>query len=157
MILHNTLATVIVIVYMTLMLGLFIWFILDCRKTKKDMKPIYDKLNQGHRNIEVMKLLLEDDIIDKVDNIIDTNIRMASDNYLDLTFGFRNINDSYLTEEMQTEMSEYIYQSVQKNMTKDVVALISLVHKINNEEELEELIRFRIKMFMISLLIKTNK
>ena len=104
-----------------------------------------------------MKLLLEDDIIDKVDNIIDTNIRMASDNYLDLTFGFRNINDSYLTEEMQTEMSEYIYQSVQKNMTKDVVALISLVHKINNEEELEELIRFRIKMFMISLLIKTNK
>lgn len=157
MILYNTLATVIVIVYMTLMLGLFVWFILDCRKTKKDMKPIYDKLNQGHRNIEVMKLLLEDDIIDKVDNIIDTNIRMASDNYLDLTFGFRNINDSYLTEEMQNEMTEYIYQSVQKNMTKDVVALISLVHKINSEEELEELLRFRIKMFMISLLIKTNK
>ena len=134
-----------------------IWMLTENKRAEKRLKIINKNLQKNHRDIEVMKFLLQDDIIDKIDRLIDINIEMASNNYLDLTFGLRNIDDSYLTEEMQKEMEEYIYQSTMKGMTKEIRELISLVHRIDEEKDLEELIRFRIKMFMISLLIKTNK
>lgn len=147
----------IIIFFLLVIAGAYVFIIIDHVLTKKEMKPLYDALDDGHLMIEKMKILLEDQPIDKIDIIIDTNIQNAADHYMDLTFMYRKPDDIYITEDMEKEMSEYIFQSVKKDITKPVFELLSLIHCLNTEDDIDELLRFRIKLFMISLLVKTNK
>lgn len=102
-----------------------------------------------------MKILLKKDSVEKINNILDTHIRNASNNYMSLTVNYNN--DIYITDAIQKEMSEYIFLSVKKNMTKTMIDTLSLIYVINAEEDINEILRFRIKLFMITEIVKTNQ
>lgn len=102
-----------------------------------------------------MKLLLKKDSVERINNILDTHIRNASNNYMSLTVSYTN--EIYITDAMQKEMSEYIFQTVKKNMTQTMIDALSLIYVINTEEDLNEILIFRIKLFMITEIVKTNQ
>lgn len=115
------------------------------KKSKKEEKE----------NIELLKILLEPDSLNKIDTSLDQFIYNAGNNYT--LFKLSQKENHYITEEDQNEMIMYIFASVKKNMTKEMRRLIGLVHVINSEQDLDNLIQLRTKMYMLNFVVDYNK
>lgn len=106
---------------------------------------------------EDIKILLSDEkIIDKINNILYTMIKDASDRYMILNVNF-NADDAYLKQETIEELSKYIFGTVKGNMTPALRGLFGLVYDISTEEKLDSLIDINIKMHILDLIVKTNQ
>ena len=106
-------------------------------------------------NIEVLKLLLSENSAEKIDTALDQFINAAGDNYT--LFKLTQNTTHYITEEIQKEMILYIKASVMKNMTKEMRTLIGLTHVINSEEDLEDLITVRTKLYVLNYMVNYNR
>lgn len=138
-----------IIILLSLILIVFIIWVIADLATKLDNIDVNELSNQE------IDILIQDDSIDKINNILDTHIKNAGSNYISLTINYSE--DIYITEALGEEMSEYIFQSVKKNMTPATIKLLSLIYTIDSEEQLDEILKFRIKLFMITEIVRLNQ
>lgn len=123
--------------------------------TNKEQKNTKKKRVVHKPDNERIKILLsEENIIEKINTIIDSIISNAANNYLILTVQ-DDQREGYISPDIEREMSEYIFLSVKNNMTKDMKDLISMIY-ITENGELDKLLRLRIKFYMINRMINNN-
>jgi len=106
-------------------------------------------------NNETLKILLGENTVNKIDEIIDTFIRNAGDMYNILVLS-SNVNN-YMNENDIEKMQEYIILSVENNITDYILELIKLTHKIDNQQDLYDLINLRTKLYMINFVVGYNR
>lgn len=104
---------------------------------------------------EILKILLGENTVNKIDEIIDTFIRNAGDMYNILVLS-SNVNN-YMNENDIEKMQEYIILSVENNITDSILELIKLTHKIDNQQDLYDLINLRTKLYMINFVVGYNR
>jgi hypothetical protein len=117
---------------------------------KKNILPVVTKQEVSDSKI---KIILEDDSFDKVNQLIDSLINDAITMYYILN---GVVEESYITEKTTKEIQNYVFGTVKKNMTNGVLATIGLFYKIDKEEDLDELLKLRIKLHLISEITKQN-
>lgn len=93
---------------------------------------------------------LYETVLDLVDSFIDS----ALSNYFKLE---APEDDHYINREEVAEINKYLLASVSKNMTPDVIHIISLVYNIKTDEELTKFLKLRIKLRMIDVIVNVNK
>ena len=125
-------------------------------KKQEELKKNRKKKRVVHRpdNERIKILLSEENIIEKINTIIDSIIANAANNYLILTVQ-DDQREGYISPDIEKEMSEYIFLTVKNNMTKDMKDLISMIY-ITENGELDKLLRLRIKFYMINRMINNN-
>lgn len=125
-------------------------------KKQEELKKNRKKKRVVHRpdNERIKILLSEENIIEKINTIIDSIIANAANNYLILTVQ-DDQREGYISPDIEREMSEYIFLTVKNNMTKDMKDLISMIY-ITENGELDKLLRLRIKFYMINRMINNN-
>ena len=125
-------------------------------KKQEELRKKTKKKRVVHRpdNERIKILLSEENIIEKINTIIDSIIANAANNYLILTVQ-DDQREGYISPDIEREMSEYIFLTVKNNMTKDMKDLISMVY-ITENGELDKLLRLRIKFYMINRMINNN-
>lgn len=125
-------------------------------KKQEELKKNRKKKRVAHRpdNERIKILLSEENIIEKINTIIDSIIANAANNYLILTVQ-DDQREGYISPDIEREMSEYIFLTVKNNMTKDMKDLISMIY-ITENGELDKLLRLRIKFYMINRMINNN-
>ena len=62
----------------------------------------------------------------------------------------------YLKPEDAEIMKKYIFASVKKNMTEDVVKAIRSIYVIESDEDLDKILDLRINLYMINFLRQYN-
>ena len=121
----------------------------ELKKNRKKKRVVYRPDNE-----RIKILLSEENIIEKINTIIDSIIANAANNYLILTVQ-DDQREGYISPDIEKEMSEYIFLTVKNNMTKDMKDLISMIY-ITENGELDKLLRLRIKFYMINRMINNN-
>ena len=121
----------------------------ELRKNRKKKRVVHRPDNE-----RIKILLSEENIIEKINTIIDSIIANAANNYLILTVQ-DDQREGYISPDIEREMSEYIFLTVKNNMTKDMKDLISMIY-ITENGELDKLLRLRIKFYMINRMINNN-
>lgn len=144
-----SLYNVIMIVLISLIFFVFIiWAVVDI-VIKLEKNDIDESQSQE------IDILMQDDSVDKINNILDTHIKNAGNNYISLTLNYSD--ELYITEAIEHEMSTYIFQSVKKNITPALIKTLSLIYIINSEDQLDELLKFRIKLYLITEIVRLNQ
>ena len=104
---------------------------------------------------ELLKILLSENSVNKIDEIIDTFIHNAGDMYNILVLSSNTVN--YMTEEDINRMQDYIILTVENNMTDSVLELVKLIHKIDNQQDIYDFISLRTKLYMINFVVDYNR
>lgn len=125
-------------------------FILILYNTKKSTKPVtIDK------SVEKIRILMEKDSIDRINDFVDALIKNATDKYMILHVGY--VEDAYLKSADITELTLYTYGMVRQNMTKSVLDTIGLIYDVDTEEKLKDFLELRIKIYILAITVNTNK
>lgn len=120
----------------------------------KENKKIENKdTKDSSKEIDI--ILQSDDIVNKVNKLIDDLIENASNIYTILTIDSSD-DGKYINSTASDLMAEYIFQTIKKNMTFSIFNTIKLVYVINDEKDLDNLLKLRIKLFMINIIINNN-
>lgn len=121
---------------------------------EEDIYSAYD--NSKLRDVE---LLLKPDAISTIDGVLDQCIKDAGDIYNIMILApkqFGNDSNAYINEAEQNRMTEYIVQSVHARMSYAMLSLLQLSYKIQSEEDLDKVIRLRVKLYMINFILNYN-
>lgn len=109
-------------------------------------------------NTEVKKLeliLSQENIVDKIDGLVDDLIKKAANIYIILNFGFDK--EKYIISTESEEMSLYIKAMVKKNITPEIRSLISLIRNIESEKDLDDYLDLKIKLYVIAVVVDKNQ
>lgn len=120
---------------------------------KENKKIVNKDTKDSSKEIDI--ILQSDDIVDKVNKLIDDLIENASNIYTILTIDSSD-DGKYINSTASDLMAEYIFQTIKKNMTFSIFNTIKLVYVINDEKDLDNLLKLRIKLFMINIIINNN-
>lgn len=107
-------------------------------------------------NVEVMKILLEDKSVEKINTVLDDMIREVAGVYQIFALSTME-NNQYINSEEQEKMERYIETVVTRNIHGELENLLKLIYRINSKEDLEQLVSTRTKIFMINFVINYNK
>ena len=146
--------TIVVLIYFTLItIALFIGliYIIKSLTTKENDNIV--PIDNG--SVEKIKILMEKDSIQKIDDLVDALISNAVDKYMILNVNFDR--EKYLKQEEQEQLSQYVYGMVIKNMTKSVLDTIGLIYDISTDEKLKEFLDIRIKIYVLAIIVNQNK
>ena len=105
-------------------------------------------------DVDKLKMVMEKESLYNVNVLLDTIISDAIDMY-NILNGVTD--ETYYTEEMNNEMSVYVFGMTKKKMTKPVRDAIGLFYTINNEKDLDDIIKLRIKLHLIDVISQQNK
>lgn len=106
-------------------------------------------------NIDTIRLLFEKNSIETIDSILDSMITDSANYYKTLVLS--QDETQYITPEEIDKMSLYIFGMTMKRMSDNVINCLKLSHKIESQKDLEELIQFRIKLYMIVFASEYNR
>lgn len=120
---------------------------------RKEEKEIHMRTES---DVLLYRTLMRKNAVEDINSVLDSFISDAADNYLALTVSFMD-NKVYITEKIQKEMTDYIFGMVKRNMTDTIRNLLGLIYIIDTEEKLDELLQFRIKLYMINIMVNLNK
>lgn len=137
----------IILFVLILILGLFWFYIFKVLKTKSQViieKPL---------NVDVCKLLLDKESLDNVNNFIDSMVNDSIHMY-QIMEAFTT--ETYITKEMADEMSLYCFGMTKNKMTDSVKSTIGLFYDISTEEKLDNILKLRIKLNIVSKMIEQN-
>ena len=101
-----------------------------------------------------LEYLLQDNVHDKIYALIDSLIDDALDNYQILELSKNEAQ--YINEQESTKMEAYINQSLEKNMSEDMIRLIGLIYDIQYPGEEMDIVRVRIKLKLINFISEYN-
>lgn len=104
-------------------------------------------------SVDVLKLVIQNDSFDNVNKMLDTIIKDAIEMYTILN-GVEQ--DTYITNEMTNEMYDYVFGMTYKKMTPAVRSALGLFYNIDQEDELTNLLRLRIKLHLINEIYQQN-
>ena len=124
---------------------------------KNDERGYYnDDVEEKDTSVDIDKLrmVMEKESLYNVNVLLDTIITDAIDMY-NILNGVTD--ETYYTEEMNNEMSVYVFGMTKKKMTKPVRDAIGLFYTINNEKDLDDIIKLRIKLHLIDVISQQNK
>lgn len=123
---------------------------------KNEERGYYDDVEEKDTSVDVdkLKMVMEKESLYNVNVLLDTIISDAIDMY-NILNGVTD--ETYYTEEMNNEMSVYVFGMTKKKMTKPVRDAIGLFYTINNEKDLDDIIKLRIKLHLIDVISQQNK
>lgn len=126
------------------------------RQVARDDKKFEEVEDAKDTSVDVDKLriVMEKDSLNNVNILLDTIIKDAIDMY-NILNGVTD--ETYYTEEMNNEMSVYVFGMTKKKMTKPVRDAIGLFYTINTEKDLDEVIKLRIKLHLIDVISQQNR
>ena len=107
-------------------------------------------------NVEVMKILLEDKSVEKINSVLDSMIKEVAGVYQIFALSTME-NNQYINSEEQEKMERYIEAVVSRNIHGELENLLKLIYRINSKEDLEQMVSTRTKIFMINFVINYNK
>jgi len=144
-----------VIAITSVIVGTIVGVLIQFNLSKKEEKEYYDERNKDTSiDIDKIKMVMEKDSLDNVHVLLDTIISDA--------IGMYNIlngvtDETYYTEEMNNEMSVYVFGMTKKKMTKPVRDDLGLFYEINSDKDLDDIIKLRIKLHLINVISQQNK
>ena len=126
---------------------------------------IYFLTNKKPKNVEVKRsidvnvcnLLMQDKIVDKINNVIDSMIKDQAEVYQLMVLSTNELLAQYINSEEQDKMQHYLIYVVKKHISPEVKDLLSLVYNINTDKDLEDLISLRVKLYLINFVVEYNK
>ena len=125
---------------------------------KNDERGYYDDDDVVEKDtsvdIDKLRMVMEKESLYNVNVLLDTIISDAIDMY-NILNGVTD--ETYYTEEMNNEMSVYVFGMTKKKMTKPVRDAIGLFYTINNEKDLDDIIKLRIKLHLIDVISQQNR
>ena len=142
---------IIIIVVSWLVLCSVISFLITTRISNKN-KQAND--NNGAVDLGRIKILLEDNAVDRIDEVLDKYIINAANIYQVLEIA--KTQKEFLNSEDIERMISYISTMVLKNMTPETISLLSITHVINNNKDLIDLIQLRTKLYVLNFSIEFN-
>ena len=101
----------------------------------------------------IIDTILSENSFDKCNNFLDSIIRMHMNNYKVLT-GFTP--DSYITRETKDEMVSYVTEMTKKNMTDEILWVISMFYDMNTKDDLNKILDLRIKLNILTDMVEQN-
>lgn len=111
---------------------------------------------ENHVSIKRLKLILnQDNIIEKVDSLVDEIIKKAADTYMILNVNYDK--EKYINSDESELMSKYIKSMVKLNMTPEIRELIGLVRVINSDKDLDDYLNLKIKIYVLAIMVNINK
>ena len=142
---------IILITILSILFGLFVifgigLFIILSERTKN--KQVVE------RNPEIIKIILNKDSFEDVNNLIDSFIKDAIQLYRILNVV---VEETYLNKDTLKEMEAYVYQTVMKKMSPDIINVISMFYVIESHKDIEDIIKLRIKLHLIQNAVSQNK
>lgn len=133
---------------------IFGWFIteyINWNNKKENKKDVH----QNFRNLDNIKIIIGEKYFDRINELIDSFIQNAIDNYT--VFALSSNSNHYLNEKETEIMTKYVFGSVKRNMTADVIEVIKTVYTIGDDEKrLNDLLNVRIKLHMINFIREYN-
>ena len=127
---------------------------LDNKKERKNQLQEIPTLIKQPKDIESMRLILQEDYFKKVVEMFDSFISLAGENYL--VFVLSSNSNHYLTEKETEQMMSYIFGMVKKNITDEVKDVLSTIYNINSDEDIDEFLNIRIKLYIIGFIKQYN-
>ena len=122
--------------------------------TKKFSTRVIDKKENDKVELDRVKILLEDNAVDRIDEVLDTYITNAANIYQVMEIA--KSQKEFLTNDDIERMISYISTMVLKNMTPESVSLLSITHVINSQKDLLDLISLRTKLYVLNFSIGFN-
>ena len=110
--------------------------------------------NNGVVDLNRVKILLENNAVDRIDEVLDKYIINAANIYQVLEIA--KTQKEFLNSEDIERMISYISTMVLKNMTPETISLLSITHVINNNKDLIDLIQLRTKLYVLNFSIEFN-
>ena len=141
---------IIIIVVSWLVLCSVISFLITTRLSNKNKQVD----NNGVVDIDRIKILLENNAVDRIDEVLDKYIINAANIYQVLEIA--KTQKEFLNSEDIERMISYISTMVLKNMTPETISLLSITHVINNNKDLIDLIQLRTKLYVLNFSIEFN-
>lgn len=126
----------------------------------KEMETYIRRINHSKNkkenivSIETMRFLAEPETINHINKLIDDCIADAANIYTVLEL-VKNENN-FLTPDDKKRMSDYLYAMTMKQMTDEMLETIKLVHIIETSDDLSNLIRLHVNIFMINFSSQYN-
>lgn len=142
---------IIIIVVSWLVLCSVIGYLITTRLGNRN-KQVDD--NNGVVDIDRIKILLENNAVDRIDEVLDKYIINAANIYQVLEIA--KTQKEFLNSEDIERMISYISTMVLKNMTPETISLLSITHVINNNKDLIDLIQLRTKLYVLNFSIEFN-
>ena len=105
-------------------------------------------------SIDRIKILLEENAVDRIDEVLDTYINNAASIYQVLEIA--KSQKEFLNSEDIERMISYISTMVLKNMTPETISLLSITHILNTQKDLMDLINLRTKLYVLNFSIGFN-
>lgn len=112
------------------------------------------KNTKNGNNIEKIKILLEDNSIEKIDGFINNLINQAIEQYMVLNV---NTKEHYINEKESEAIIRYVYATLKINMTQNTKDVIGLIYDVSTDQKLEDLLMLKIKISVLALLVDNNK
>ena len=141
---------IIIIVVSWLVLCSVIGYLITTRLSNKNKQVD----NNGVVDIDRIKILLENNAVDRIDEVLDKYIINAANIYQVLEIA--KTQKEFLNSEDIERMISYISTMVLKNMTPETISLLSITHVINNNKDLIDLIQLRTKLYVLNFSIEFN-
>ena len=141
---------IIIIVVSWLVLCSVIGYLITTRLSNKNKQVD----NNGVIDLDRIKILLENNAVDRIDEVLDKYIINAANIYQVLEIA--KTQKEFLNSEDIERMISYISTMVLKNMTPETISLLSITHVINNNKDLIDLIQLRTKLYVLNFSIEFN-
>lgn len=136
------------------LIGIVVIIILYNKNKKLSTKNIHIPNRTYTEEIKI--LLNTENVIEKINNLLNDKIKEAADRYMIFNVRF-NGEDAYLPQDTVDEMSKYVFGTVRSNITPAMRELIGLIYDVETDERLDSLIDINVKMYMLNEIVKTNK
>lgn len=147
-------------IYLTLFCIILILFVIRTimiykyfSDSKDKNKEVVEVKEDYSRKIEL--LLSKDNMVEQIDTLLDNLIKNAVNKYMILNVNFNR--DAYLNDKAIEELSLYALGMVRDNMTPAIKETLGLIYDISTDEKLNSFLELRIKMYILAVVINTNK
>ena len=128
------------------------WMTEDIEEIKENNNSISDII--ADVNLDEIKLILEKDTVNNINDLLNKLIADAADTYRIMTVD----NDSEnLTEKEVADITDYIKYKVSHNMTPTIIATLSLIYDVSDMEKISMLLDEKIKIYMVGMIVNRNK
>lgn len=122
--------------------------------TNKQKKSIVEKKTI---DISACNLLLQDKIVDKINNVLDSVIKDQAEIYQLMVLSTNETTAQYLNSEEQDKMQKYLIHVVYNNISDEMKQLLSLIYNTDDDKRLKDLVSLRVKIYLINFIVEYNR
>ena len=144
-----TLDSLITIILLSAILLVMVLFLFKNKNQKEKIT------SNNTLNTEVAEILLKDNILEKINTIIDSLVQQYTDVYNIMVIS-NTTQIEYINAKEQENMEKYVTHMVLTSISPDLKNLMGLVYNVQTAEDLKNVVSLRVKMFLINYLVQYN-